>query len=308
MRALITGVTGQDGHYLSKFLLDRGYVVYGLMRYASIERPVPEGVRVLYGDLLDASSLEKAMWIAKPDEVYNLAAMSHVGHSFESPSHTMMVNAVGTVNLLEILKRDPCRFYQASTSELFGTQPPPQSERTSFHPRSPYGVSKLAAYWATVNYREAYGMFACNGILFNHESPMRGAEFVTQKVCRFVKKVLNSKQGKTKPGKLKLGNLNAIRDWGHAADYVEGMSLMLQQERPGDYVLATGRGRSVEELLEAAFGPHGYSWKAFVEFDAALLRPAEVPCLIGDPSKMRKIGWEPKISFEQMIKEMIDAA
>jgi len=302
VRALITGITGQDGYYLSRFLKKRGYTVFGLLRYASCERPIPD-VHILRGDMLDVGSLESAVYKSVPNEVYNLAAMSHVGHSFETPSYAMQVNAVGTVNLLEVVRKTGAKFYQASTSELFGTQLPPQSERTPFHPRSPYGVSKLAAYWATVNYRESYGVFACNGILFNHESPKRGIEFVSQKVCRYVKSVLNGNKEK-----LKLGNLDAIRDWGHAEDYVEGMWLMMQQTKPGDYVLATGEGRSVRELLETAFGLHSLNWKDYVEFDESLLRPSEVPALIGDSSKMREIGWKPKIGFVEMIEEMIDEA
>lgn len=304
MRALITGVTGQDGYYLSKFLLSKGYKVFGLVRYASTERRVPEGVEIINGDLLDQSSLGKAVWIAQPNEVYNLAAMSHVGHSFETPAYTMQVNAVGTINLLEALRQHKAKFYQASTSELFGIAKPPQSEETPFHPRSPYGVAKLAGYWATINYRESYGMYASNGILFNHESPMRGIEFVTQKVCKYVKSV----KAKTNPMKLRLGNLEAVRDWGHAEDYVRGMWMILQQHRPGDYVLATGTGKSVRDLLETAFGMIGEDWKAYVEFDRALLRPAEVPCLIGNPAKAYSIGWRPERTFESMIREMIDAA
>lgn len=309
MRALITGITGQDGYYLSKLLLTKGYEVFGLLRYASCDRPVPD-VQIVRGDLLDVGSLESAVKKSSPHEVYNLAAMSHVGHSFETPSYAMQVNAVGTINLLEVVRRSnedigrpKARFYQASTSELFGTQTPPQSERTSFHPRSPYGVSKLASYWATVNYREAYKMFACNGILFNHESPKRGAEFVSQKICRYVKSISRGNKEK-----LKLGNLDAIRDWGHAEDFVEGMWRIIRQDRPNDYVLATGMGRSVEELLETAFGIYGLKWKDYIEFDGSLVRPSEVPILIGDASKAREIGWEPKYTFEEMIKEMIDAA
>lgn len=311
MRALITGITGQDGYYLSKLLLSKGYEVFGLLRYASYDRPIPD-VQIVRGDLLDVGSLESALKKSQPNEVYNLAAMSHVGHSFKTPSYAMQVNAVGTVNLLEAIRqsnedigRPRAKFYQASTSELFGTQKPPQSERTPFHPRSPYGVSKLAAYWATVNYREAYKMFASNGILFNHESPKRNSQFVTQKVCQFIKRRIFDPNS---PKTLKLGNLEAIRDWGHADDFVEGMWRILQQDKPNDYVLATGVGRSVEELLVTAFGIYGLNWKDYVEFDESLVRPSEVPILIGDSLKAREIGWEPKYTFEEMIKEMIDAA
>jgi len=252
----------------------------------------------------------------EPDEIYNLAAMSFVWESFKIPKTTFDINAIGALNMLEAARLIGCKIYQASTSELYGASPPPQNEKTPFYPRSPYGVSKLAAYWLTVNYREAYSLFAVNGILFNHESPKRGIEFVTQKVADYCAKrwmvdnldLITESGNKPELGKLHLGNLDAIRDWGHAKDFVEGMWLMMQQEKPDDYVLATGIGRTIRDLLTVAFAHIGISdWAPYVEIDPKFYRPAEVEALIGDSTKARKIGWKPKYSFEQLVKEMIDA-
>lgn len=306
MKAFITGVTGQDGHYLAKLLLKKGYRVYGLVRRASQERSIPSGIDVVEGDVTDPS-VGNAIVDIWPNEIYHLAAMSHVGESFKIPRTTFEINALGTLNVLEGARSTGAKFYQASTSELFGASAPPQSETTPFHPRSPYAVAKLAAYWLTVNYREAYGLYAVNGILFNHESPLRGADFVTQKVAQYCARLYSEYPGAV--GKLKLGNLDAVRDWGHAEDFARGMWLMLRQAGPDDYVLATGIPRSVRELLDTAFRLIGIpDWTPYVESDPMLFRPADVDCLCGDASKARAIGWEPTHTFEQMIGEMIDAA
>lgn len=316
MRAFLTGVTGQDGRLLSKFLLDKGYEVYGLVRRTSQPKHIPEGIKVVHGDMTDPGIIRTICDI-DPDEIYNLAAMSHVGESFKIPHTTFEVNACGTLNILEAARVRGSKVYQASTSELFGNSPPPQSEKTPFYPRSPYGVSKLAAYWAAVNYREAYGIFTVNGILFNHESPLRGRDFVTQKVARYCASLVSRwpKDGGFRyfipgpEGKLKLGNLDAKRDWGHAQDFVEGMWLMMQQPGPDDYVLATGESHSIRELLDVAFKHIGIEdWTPYVEVDPKYQRPADVDELRGDASKARSIGWTPKYTFEQIIHEMIDAA
>lgn len=305
MRAFITGVSGQDGRYLTKFLLIKGYDVYGLVRRHAQQQEIPEGITVVEGDVTDHNIVQIIEKI-DPDEIYNLAAMSHVGESFNIPHTTFEINACGTLNVLEGARRVNAKFYQASTSELYGSTPPPQNELTPFHPRSPYGVAKLAAYWLTVNYREAYGLYAVNGILFNHESPLRGHDFVTQKVARYCSLVL--KHGGYWE-KLKLGNLDAKRDWGHAEDFVEGMWLMMQQPKPDDYVLATGVSRTVRQLLDEAFSHIGVTdWTPYVEVDPSLFRPSDVDSLCGDASKVRAIGWEPKYTFAGMITEMIDAA
>ena len=310
MRAFITGVTGQDGYYLSKLLLDKGYEVYGLVRRTAQPKDIPEGVIVVAGDVTDPNVIDEVVNI-KPDEIYNLAAMSFVWESFKIPKTTFDINALGALNMLEAAVRCDAKLYQASTSELYGASPPPQNEKTPFHPRSPYGVSKLAAYWLTVNYRESYSLFACNGILFNHESPKRGIEFVTQKVADYVAEI--KVKGIDSGGifyaqPLPLGNLDAIRDWGHAKDFVEGMWLIMQQEEPDDYVLATGEGRTIRELLDTAFAHIGIDdWKPYVEIDKELYRPAEVEALIGNADKAHKIGWKPKYTFSEMIGEMIDA-
>lgn len=310
MKALISGVDGQDGFYLSKFLLSKGYEVYGLVRRSAQSKKIPEGIKVVEGDITD-SSITRKIWDLNPDEIYNLAAMSHVGESFKIPLTTYQTNACGAINVLEGARITGSKVYQASSSELFGNSPPPQNENTPFYPRSPYAVSKLAAYWATVNYREAYGIYTVNGILFNHESPLRGHDFVTQKVARYCADLRWANVCEDAPytETLKLGNLDAKRDWGHAEDFVEGMWLMMQQPHPGDYVLATGESRSVRELLDVAFKYIGISdWAPYVEVDRAFIRPADVNHLCGDASKAKSIGWKPKHTFEEMIHEMIDGA
>lgn len=315
MRAFITGVTGQDGFYLSKFLLDKGYTVYGLVRRTSQQKNIVKGVIRVDGDVTDPG-ISRVIADLEPDEVYHLAAMSHVGESFKIPRATFEINALGTLNVLDGAKMCGAKIYQASTSELYGSSKPPQSEETYFHPRSPYGVSKIAAYWLAVNYREAYGLFACNGILFNHESPIRGEDFVTRKVCNYVARVSKLVfpyvplciPHKEPFPKLILGNLEAKRDWGHAADFVEAMWLILQQEKPSDYVVATGEVRSVRDLLDTAFKCVGIEdWTPFVTTDKKYLRPSDVDCLTGDASKIRALGWKPKYTFNQMIKEMVDS-
>ncbi|KAL1199730.1 GDP-mannose 4,6 dehydratase 2 [Cardamine amara subsp. amara] len=319
--ALITGITGQDGSYLTEFLLGKGYEVHGLIRRSSnfntqrIDHIYidPHNVnkalmKLHYADLTDASSLRRWLDVIKPDEVYNLAAQSHVAVSFEIPDYTADVVATGALRLLEAVRSHTTdsgriiKYYQAGSSEMFGSTPPPQSETTPFHPRSPYAASKCAAHWYTVNYREAYGLFACNGILFNHESPRRGENFVTRKITRAL--------GRIKVGlqtKLFLGNLQAARDWGFAGDYVEAMWLMLQQEKPDDYVVATEEAHTVEEFLEVSFGYLGLNWKDHVEIDPRYFRPTEVDNLKGDASKAKKVlGWTPKVGFEKLVKMMVD--
>jgi len=330
--ALITGITGQDGAYLARLLLSKGYIVHGIQRRSSssntvrIDGIVDDADRLClhYGDLTDAAGLTKIIHETQPDEVYNLAAMSHVKVSFDTPVYTGNVNALGVMRLLEALRElgleKTVRFYQASTSELYGgLSSEPYNETTPFHPRSPYGVAKLYGYWATVHYREAYNMFACNGILFNHESPLRGETFVTRKITKAVCRIQRGEQEK-----LFVGNLEAKRDWGHAADYVEGMWLMLQQPEPDDYVLATGETRSVREFIEHAFAAvgvtiawqgtgldeQGYdasSGKVLVGIDSRLHRPTEVHVLLGDSSKARqKLGWSPKHSFADLVRDMVE--
>jgi len=331
--ALITGITGQDGAYLTRLLLSKGYIVHGIQRRSSssntvrIDGIMPDNTDRLhlhYGDMTDAVGLTKILHETQPDEVYNLAAMSHVKVSFDMPEFTGNVNALGVTRLLEALRElglaKKTRFYQASTSELYGgLTPGPYNESTPFHPRSPYGVSKLYGYWATVNYREAYSMFACNGILFNHESPLRGETFVTRKITKAVCRIKKGLQEK-----LSVGNLDAKRDWGHAADFVEGMWMMLQQPEPDDYVLATGETRSVREFVEIAFasldmpiawrgtglGEQGCdvaSGRVLVDIDPQFRRPSEVHVLLGDSSKARqKLGWTPKHSFADLVRDMIE--
>ena len=318
-RALITGITGQDGSYLAELLLGKGYEVYGIIRRASTfnteridhiyQDPHESGLRMhlVYGDLNDASSLNKILRDVKPDEIYNLGAQSHVRVSYDIPEYTAEVGALGTLRLLEAIREtglQQTRFYQASSSELFGkVQEVPQRETTPFYPRSPYAVAKLYAYWITVNYRESYGLYACNGILFNHESPRRGETFVTRKITRAATAIKLGLQDK-----LYLGNLDAKRDWGYAGDFVYAMWLMLQQDNPDDYVIATGESNSVRQLLDEAFGYLDLDWKEFVKIDPRYFRPAEVDLLIGDASKARrKLGWEPKISFKELVRMMVDA-
>jgi GDPmannose 4,6-dehydratase len=309
--ALITGITGQDGSYLAEFLLERGYKVYGLIRRTSLViddriRHLRDDVELIDGDLLDQLSLIKAIRSARPDEVYNLAAMSFVPTSFVQPVLTGEYTALGVTKMLEAIRLAdwPIKFYQASSSEMFGkVREVPQRESTPFYPRSPYGVAKLYGHWITVNYRESYDLFACSGILFNHESPRRGLEFVTRKITNAVARIKLGLQQE-----LRLGNLDAKRDWGYAGDYVEAMWLMLQQARPDDYVVATGETHSVAEFADWAFAHVGLSWQDYVRVDPALLRPAEVDLLIGDYSKAReKLGWEPTVRFDELVRMMVDA-
>jgi GDPmannose 4,6-dehydratase len=316
-RALITGVTGQDGSYLAELLLDRGYEVHGLIRrsssfntsrldhlYQDVHTP-QRRLHLHYGDLTDALQLVNLIRSIEPDEVYNLAAQSHVAVSFELPDYTGIVDGVGTARLLEALRAagGGARFYQASSSEMFGSTPPPQHEGSPFHPRSPYAAAKVYAHHLTVNYREAYGLFAVSGILFNHESPRRGETFVTRKITRAVARIQAGLQED-----LWLGNLDARRDWGWAPDYVEGMWLMLQQDRPDDYVLATGETHSVREFCEQAFAHVDLDWERYVRFDPRYERPSEVDALLGDSSKARReLGWQPTVEFKELVSRMVDA-
>ena len=317
-KALITGITGQDGSYLAEFLLNKGYEVHGLYRRSSSfntgrleairqDSHVPNA-RFLgrYGDLSDAVSLIKFLYDIQPDEIYHLGAQSHVRVSFDIPEYTSDITGLGTIRLLEAIRESGAKtkFYQASSSEMYGkVQEVPQSETTPFYPRSPYACAKVFAYWATVNYRESYTLYACNGILFNHESPRRGETFVTRKITRAI---ANIKHGLQK--KLYLGNLDAKRDWGYAKEYVEAMWLMLQQDVPDDYVIATGETHSVREFCEEAFRHVGLDWEQYVEIDPRYFRPAEVDLLIGDASKAeKKLGWKPKTHFKELVRIMVDA-
>jgi len=316
-KALITGITGQDGSYLAELLLAKGYEVHGIIRRASTfntsrinslyEDPHINGVHLFlhYGDISDSTNLIKLLYRIQPDEVYHLAAQSHVRVSFDIPEYTGDVTGIGTVRILEAIREVglKTRYYQAGSSEMYGlVQEVPQRETTPFYPRSPYGAAKVYAHWITVNYRESYGMFACNGILFNHESPRRGETFVTRKITRAVAQIKAGMQDK-----LYLGNLDAKRDWGYAKEYVEAMWLMLQQDQPDDYVIATGETHTVREFLEEAFTHAGLNWKDYVEHDARYERPAEVDLLIGDPSKAKlKLGWEPRTTFYDLVRLMVD--
>jgi len=317
-KALITGITGQDGSYLAEFLLEKGYEVWGVIRRSSVfntdriehlyRDPHEPGVRLhlVYGDLSDGSGLASIVDSVRPDEVYNLGAQSHVRVSFDQPIYTVDVDALGTLRLLEALRRADWspRFYQASSSEMYGQAcEVPQDEETPFRPRSPYACAKAYAYWQAVNYREAYGMFICNGILFNHESPRRGETFVTRKITRAATRI---KMGLQK--KLYLGNLDAKRDWGYAGDYVEAMWAMLQQDEPDDYVIATGETHSVREFLTLAFAYLELDWREHVEIDPRYFRPTEVDILQGNPAKAkRKLNWEPKVTFPELVKMMVDS-
>lgn len=310
--ALITGITGQDGSYLAELLLEKGYTVHGMVRRASTENferihHLRNRVHLHQADLLDQLSIIDLIKQTKPTEIYNLAAQSFVPTSWNQPVLTGEFTAIGVTRMLEAIRlidAKGIRFYQASSSEMFGkVQEVPQRESTPLYPRSPYGVAKVYGHWITINYRESYDMFACSGILFNHESERRGKEFVTRKVTDGVARI---KLGKQK--KLKLGNLDARRDWGFAGDYVEAMWLMLQQEKPDDYVVATGETHPVRELVDLAFGHVGLKWQDHVEIDPAFFRPAEVDLLVGDPSKAKaKLGWKPKVSFPQLVARMVDA-
>lgn len=317
-RALITGITGQDGSYLADLLIAKGYEVHGVIRRASTlntvridhlyEDPLLNDVRFFkhYGDLADSVQMVKLIYDLKPEEIYHLAAQSHVRVSFDIPEYTADVTGVGTIRILEAMRETgvKARFYQASSSEMYGkVQEIPQTETTPFWPRSPYGVAKVFAYWATINYRESYGLHANNGILFNHESPRRGENFVTRKISRAVAEI---KLGKRK--KLSLGNLDARRDWGYAPEYVEAMWLILQHDNPDDYVVATNETHSVREFVESAFAHLDLDWKEFVQHDSKYERPAEVDLLIGDPAKAKKVlDWEPRVRFSELVRIMVDA-
>ena len=315
--ALITGITGQDGSYLAELLLSKGYIVYGVIRRSSsfntgridhIYQDPHEGqprLRLLYGDLNDASSLNKIIRTAQPTEIYHLGAQSHVRVSFDVPEYTGEITGLGTVRLLEAIRETgvKTRFYHASSSEMFGSSPPPQNEETPFRPRSPYAAAKIYAHWMTVNYREGYGLFACNGILFNHESPRRGETFVTRKITKAAARIKLGRQDK-----LFLGNLDAKRDWGYAPDYMEAIWLMMQQDQPDDYVIATGETYTVRDFLDEAFNHLGMDWKKYVEIDPRYYRPTEVDVLMGDSSKARKkLNWRPKMKFADLVRVMVDA-
>jgi GDPmannose 4,6-dehydratase len=315
--ALITGITGQDGSYLTELLLSKGYIVYGVIRRSSsfntgridhLYQDPHEGqprLRLLYGDLNDASSLNKIIRTAQPTEIYHLGAQSHVRVSFDVPEYTGEITGLGTVRLLEAIRETgvKTRFYHASSSEMFGSSPPPQNEDTPFRPRSPYAVAKIYAHWMTVNYREGYGLFACNGILFNHESPRRGETFVTRKITKAAARIKLGRQDK-----LFLGNLDAKRDWGYAPDYMEAIWLMMQQDQPDDYVIATGETYTVRDFLDEAFNHLGLDWKKYVEIDPRYYRPTEVDVLMGDSSKARKkLNWRPKMKFTDLVRVMVDA-
>lgn len=308
--AFLSGVTGQDGAYLASLLLHKGYEVHGLLRRSSVDNTsrltgILKDIQLHYGDLADSNSLERILHNIGPDEVYNLGAMSHVKVSFDAPIYTADVTGSGSIRMLEAVRQrcPDARYYQASSSEMFGSSPPPQSELTPFHPRSPYGCAKVFSYYATINYREAYGLHASNGILFNHESPFRGETFVTRKISLAAAKCKLGLQTE-----LRLGNLDARRDWGFAGDFVEAMWLILQQPKPGDYVIATGETHSVREFVDRAFSHLGLNYKEFVVSDPEFYRPSEVDALQGDASTARKVlRWKPKVSFEQLVKMMVEA-
>ena len=316
-RALITGITGQDGSYLAELLLDKGYEVHGVIRRAStfnthrldhlyVDPHEPEARLFLhYGDLTDGTRLVTLLTKVQPDEVYHLAAQTHVRVSFDEPEYTGLTTGLGTTRLLEAIRATglATRFYQASSSEMFGAAPPPQNEDTPFHPRSPYGAAKVYSYWMTRNYREAYGLFACNGILFNHESPRRGETFVTHKITRAVAAIAAGQQEH-----LYLGNLDAVRDWGYAPEYVEAMWKMLQQDQPDDFVVATGAPYSVRDFVQFAFSHAGLEWERYVRFDDRYLRPSEADALVGDASKAAAVlGWTPKVLTPELARIMVDA-
>ncbi|WP_017936570.1 GDP-mannose 4,6-dehydratase [Nocardioides sp. Iso805N] len=320
-RALITGITGQDGSYLAELLLAKGYEVHGLVRRSSsfnrgridpiyLHADNTGRLNLHYGDLTDSTSLTNLVRTAQPHEVYNLAAQSHVAVSFEMPEYTASADAIGTIRMLEAVRQHApeARFYQASTSEMFGLTAPPQHEGTHFHPRSPYGAAKLHAHWATINYREAYGLFAVAGILFNHESPRRGESFVTRKITRAVARIATSLERGGTAEPVTLGNLDAIRDWGYAQEYVEGMWRMLQQDTPGDFVLATGVGTTVRDFCELAFSHAGLDWRDHVVIDPRFERPAEVPELVGDASHAAsELGWKATTSVGELARLMVDS-
>jgi len=316
-RALITGITGQDGSYLAELLLSKGYEVHGLIRRASTfntsridhiyRDPHDPDTKLFlhYGDLSNSEQLTNLIYNIRPDEIYNLGAQSHVRVSFDMPEYTGDISGLGSTRLLEAIRRSgiESRFYQASSSEIFGDAPAPQNEQTPFRPRSPYAAAKVYAYWMTVNYREGYGMWACNGILFNHESPRRGETFVTRKITMGLARILAGKQNK-----IFLGNLEAKRDWGYAPEYVEAMWLMMQRDEPEDYVIGTGEAHSVKEFLEEAFSYGGLNWREYLEVDPRYFRPTEVELLVADALKARdKLGWQPKVTFKELVRIMVDA-
>ncbi|MCL0040935.1 GDP-mannose 4,6-dehydratase [Thermodesulfovibrionales bacterium] len=316
-KALITGITGQDGSYLAELLLSKGYEVHGLIRRASTfntdridhiyQDPHDPNARLFlhYGDLSNMEQLTNLIYNIKPDEIYHLGAQSHVRVSFDTPEYTGDITGLGTTRILEVVRRSgiKTRYYQASSSEMFGAAAPPQSETTPFHPQSPYACAKVYAYWMAVNYREGYNLFACNGILFNHESPRRGETFVTRKITRAIARILAGRQKE-----LYLGNLKAKRDWGYAPEYVEAMWLMLQQDCPDDFVIGTGETHSVQEFLEETFAYANLEWQEYVEIDQRYFRPTEVDVLLADASKAKeKLGWEPKVTFKELVKIMVDA-
>jgi GDPmannose 4,6-dehydratase len=316
-KALITGITGQDGSYLAELLLSKGYLVHGLIRRSStfntsridhlyVDPHEPESRLFLhYGDLSDSTQLTNLFYDIMPDEIYHLGAQSHVRVSFDMPEYTGDIVALGTTRLLEALRRSgiKAKFYQASSSEMFGMSSPPQNEATPFQPRSPYAVAKVYSYWMTVNYRDGYNLFTCNGILFNHESPRRGETFVTRKITRAIAGILANKQQY-----LHLGNLEAKRDWGYAPEYVETMRLMLQQEKPDDYVIGTGESHSVREFVGEAFAYVGLDWKQYVKIDPRYFRPTEVELLLADYTKAKKkLGWSPRVTFKELVRIMVDA-
>ena len=316
-KVLITGIAGQDGSYLAEFLLSKGYEVHGIIRWDSIfttekidhlyQDPHINGVRLFlhYGDMTDTGNLERLINQIKPDEIYHLAAMSHVRVSFDMPEYTVNTDALGSLRVLEAIKNSglPIKFYMAASSEMFGAAPPAQDENTPFHPRSPYACAKLYSYWITRNYREAYKIFACNGILFNHESPRRGETFVTRKITRAIANIIAGKQKK-----VYLGNLKAKRDWGFAPEYVEAMEKILQQENPDDFVLGTGQVHSVKEFVQEAFSYADLDWQKYVEVDPRYFRPTEVGKLIADPAKAReKLNWQPRVNFNDLAKIMVDS-
>ncbi|MFC1928303.1 GDP-mannose 4,6-dehydratase [Chloroflexota bacterium] len=316
-KALITGITGQDGSYLAELLLSKGYEVHGMIRRAStfntsridhlfVDPHEPNRELILhYGDLSDGAQLTNMLYDIKPDEVYHLGAQTHVRVSFDMPEYTGDITALGTTRLLEAVRRSgiKAKYYQASSSEMFGASPSPQNENTSFHPRSPYAAAKVYAFWMTANYRDAYNIFACNGILFNHESPRRGETFVTRKITRSIAHIVAGRQKD-----LYLGNLNAERDWGYAPEYVRAMWLMLQQEQPSDYVIGTGESHSVKEFVEEAFSYVSLDWEKYVKIDPIYFRPLELEVLKADASKVRRdLGWESKVTFKELVRIMVDA-
>jgi GDPmannose 4,6-dehydratase len=316
-KALVTGITGQDGSYLADLLLEKGYEVHGIIRRSSsfntgrirhiFQEVHAEDPRLVlhYGDLASSSLLARLITRIEPDEIYNLAAQSHVRVSFDVPEYTSDIVAVGTIRLLEAIReaRVPCRFYQASSSEMFGATPPPQDESTPFHPRSPYAVAKVYAHWATINYREAYGMHASTGILFNHESPRRGETFVTRKIAMAIPRLVKGEQRH-----LYLGNLAARRDWGHARDYVRGIHMIVQHDEPDDFVLGTGEDHTVEEFVREAFALVNLDWNDYVRIDPRYFRPSECDALRADASKARRVlGWEPEVTFRDLVREMVEA-